>query len=106
MTDGGGGIGTANQVGGLNALIVVYDPEGGFVTGGGWINSPAGAFPAHPSLAGRANFGFVSKYQKGASVSVGEAEFQLKVGNLNFHSTSYNWLVVSGARAVQRFGDD
>jgi hypothetical protein len=99
VTDGGGGIGTANQVGGLDALIVVYDPEGGSVTGGGWINSPAGAYPANPSLAGKANFGFVSKYQKGASVPVGETEFQLKVGNLNFHSTSYNWLVVSGARA-------
>lgn len=99
VTDGGGGIGTANQVGGLNALIVVYDPEGGSVTGGGWINSPAGAFPASPSLTGKANFGFVSKYQKGASVPVGETEFQLKVGNLNFHSTGYNWLVVSGARA-------
>jgi protocatechuate 3,4-dioxygenase beta subunit len=99
LTDGGGGTVTANQVGGLDALIVVYDPEGGFVTGGGWINSPAGAFPANPSLTGRANFGFVSKYQKGARLPTGETEFQLKVANLNFHSTSYNWLVVSGARA-------
>ncbi|HEX8721879.1 MAG TPA: carboxypeptidase regulatory-like domain-containing protein [Pyrinomonadaceae bacterium] len=99
LTDGGGATATANQVGGLDALIVVYDPEGGFVTGGGWINSPAGAFRADPSLTGRANFGFVSKYQKGAGVPVGETEFQFKTANLNFRSTSYNWLVVSGARA-------
>jgi len=24
-------------------MLVVYDPSGGFVTGGGWIDSPAGA---------------------------------------------------------------
>lgn len=99
LTDGCGGTGTANQIGGLDAFVVVYDPEGGFVTGGGWINSPAGALPANPSLAGKASFGFVSKYQKGASLPVGETEFQLKLANLNFHSTGYDWLVVSGARA-------
>jgi hypothetical protein len=99
LTDGGGGTGTATQVGGLDALIVVYDPDGGSVTGGGWINSPAGAFPADPSLTGRANFGFVSKYQKGASLPTGETEFQFKAAKLNFRSTSYHWLVVSGARA-------
>ncbi|MCI0745858.1 MAG: PKD domain-containing protein [Verrucomicrobia subdivision 3 bacterium] len=80
-------------------FAVVYDPNGGFVTGGGWINSPAGAYTANPSLTGKANFGFVSKYQKGASVPTGETEFQFKAGDLNFHSTSYQWLVVAGARA-------
>jgi hypothetical protein len=34
--------------------IVVYDPSGGFVTGGGWINSPGGAYAPDPSLAGKA----------------------------------------------------
>jgi hypothetical protein len=32
--------------------VVVYDPNGGFVTGGGWINSPAGAYAANPALTG------------------------------------------------------
>jgi hypothetical protein len=80
-------------------FVVVYDPNGGFVTGGGWINSPAGAYTADPSLAGKATFGFVAKYQKGATVPVGNTEFQLKVGNLNFKSTSYEWLVVAGSKA-------
>jgi len=78
---------------------VVYDPNGGFVTGGGWITSPAGAYLADISLTGKANFGFVSKYQKGANVPTGETEFQYKVGNLNFHSTVYEWLVVAGTKA-------
>jgi len=77
----------------------VYNPAGGFVTGGGWIKSPAGAYTANPQLTGKANFGFDSKYQKGATVPTGNTEFQFQVGNLNFHSTSYQWLVVAGSRA-------
>lgn len=79
--------------------VVVYDPNGGFVTGGGWILSPAGAYAAEPAATGKASFGFVSKYQKGASSPTGQTEFQFKAGNLNFHSTAYEWLVVAGARA-------
>lgn len=80
-------------------LAVVYDPSAGFVTGGGWINSPAGAYAADPLLCGKANFGFVAKYQKGANVPVGNTEFQFKAGDLNFKSTSYEWLVVAGTKA-------
>ena len=79
--------------------IVVYDPEGGFVTGGGWIQSPQGAYRPNPSLTGKANFGFVSRYKKGANVPTGNTQFQFKVADLNFHSDTYQWLVVSGARA-------
>jgi hypothetical protein len=50
-------------------------------------------------LTGKANFGFVSKYQNGASVPTGNTEFQFKAGNLNFSSTSYEWMVVAGVRA-------
>jgi hypothetical protein len=89
---------TTNNIAGIEAYVVIYDPNGGFVTGGGWINSPAGALVG-TSLTGRANFGFVSKYAKGASVPTGETEFNFQLGNFNFHSTSYDWLVVSGALA-------
>lgn len=76
---------------------VVYDPSGGFVTGGGWFISPPGAYTDDPSLEGKATFGFVSKYKKGASIPDGSTEFQFKAGNLNFHSASYDWLVVTGS---------
>lgn len=79
--------------------VVVYDPNGGFVTGGGWIDSAAGSYPADPSLTGKANFGFVSKYQKGTAVPAGSTQFQFHAGDLNFHSTSYEWLVIGGSRA-------
>jgi hypothetical protein len=93
----------ATQMGGVDAIVVVYDPAAGFVTGGGWINSPTGAYSPDPLLSGKANFGFVSKYKKGAiekgTPPEGETEFQFKAGNLSFHSTSYQWLVISGAKA-------
>jgi hypothetical protein len=79
--------------------LVIFDPNAGFVTGGGWINSPAGAYLANLSLVGKAHFGFNAKYKKGQSVPTGETEFQFQVASLNFHSTAYQWLVVSGAKA-------
>jgi hypothetical protein len=42
--------------------VVVYNPSAGFVTGGGWITSPAGAYAANPALTGPANFGFSVRY--------------------------------------------
>ena len=53
----------------------------------------------NPALTGKATFGFVSRYQKGATVPTGNTEFQFQVANLNFHRTSYQWLVIAGANA-------
>jgi PKD repeat protein len=80
--------------------VVVFDPNGPFVTGGGWINSPPGAYTADPTLTGKATFGFVAKYKKGATVPDGNTEFQFQAGDLNFKSTSYEFLLVAGARAM------
>jgi len=79
--------------------IVIYDPAGGFVTGGGWIDSPAGAYTDDLTLDGKATFGFVSKYKKGQTQPIGQTEFQFKVADLNFHSSSYEWLVIAGHQA-------
>ena len=79
--------------------IVVYDPEGGFVTGGGWIQSPAGACETDPTLVDKASFGFNSKYKKGATVPTGQTNFQFQAAGLHFESTAYDWLVIAGAKA-------
>jgi hypothetical protein len=93
----------AGNVGADECLFLpVYDPNGGFVTGGGWINSSPGAYSADPLLAGKATFGFESRYQRGATVPSGDTQFQFRVANLNFRSTSYAWLVIAGARAQYR----
>jgi PKD repeat protein len=94
VTDDDGGADTTTF-----QYVVIYDPEGGFVTGGGWITSPLGAYTPDPSLTGKATFGFVSRYQKGATVPSGSTEFQFHIANLNFKSTSYDWLVIAGSKA-------
>jgi PKD repeat protein len=79
--------------------VVVYNPSAGFVTGGGWITSPAGAYPANPALTGPANFGLNARYHSGDTVPSGNTEFQFPAANLNFHATSYDWLVITTNQA-------
>jgi hypothetical protein len=50
-------------------------------------------------VGGKANFGFVSKYQKGATVPTGKTGFHFQAGNLDFKSTAYDWLIIAGAKA-------
>ena len=97
VSDDDGGTGSAQFL-----YVVVYDPAGGFVTGGGLIDSPAGAYLPAPLVAGRAQFAFISKYQKGASIPQGTTSFRFNAANFVFASTSYEWLVVSGAKATYK----
>jgi VCBS repeat-containing protein len=107
VTDDDGGSGQS-----FFQYVVVFDPSAGFVTGGGWIDSPAGAYAANPSLTGKANFGFVAKFKPGSSQVIGETEFNFPTAGLNFHSTGYDWLVITGPKAqfkgsgrINRTGD-
>lgn len=83
--------------------VVVYDPAAGFVTGGGWIQSPAGAYtpadPTDPDVTGPAHFAFESAYRKGATTPTGRTSFRFTAASLSFVSETYQWLVVSGSRA-------
>ena len=97
VPDDNGGVGTAS------VQLVVYDPSAGFVIGGGWINSPAGAYAAHPSLRGRVTFGFVSRYPRGATVPTGQTEFDFHAAGFDFHSDRYRWLVVSQHGTIAQF---
>jgi len=81
-------------------LVAIYDPNGAFVTAGGWILSPAGAYKADPGMTGKANLGLNCKYKKGTTIPTGETEFHLKDADLKFKSTSYDWLVISGGKAI------
>ena len=94
ITDDDGGLATQ-----LYQYIIVFDPSEGFVTGGGWIWSPAGAYEDDLDLEGKATFGFVSKYKKGATVPTGNTEFMFHAGDFEFHSSSYDWLVIAGSCA-------
>ena len=69
--------------------VVVYDANVGTLTGGGWMDSPVG----------RATFGFVIRYEPGASVPTGNLEFQAHDGAINLKALSFEWLVVEGKTA-------
>jgi hypothetical protein len=84
------------------SYVVAYDPAAGSVTGGGWFESPEGAYRVDPSLTGRAQFGFVARYRKGATVPEGHTEFHFTTAGLTFGSADYEWLVVSGSKATYK----
>ena len=91
------GADSAGNVGDQACILVpIYDPSAGFVTGGGRFTSPRGAYIGDPDHTGTASFGFVAKYKKGASTPSGQTQFQLHADGFTFHSTSYEWLVVTG----------
>jgi PKD repeat protein len=81
--------------------VVVYDTQQGFVTGGGWVYSPPGTFPADPRFAGKAMFGFVSRHENGAVRQAG-TEFQFRTDRFRFHTTTSDWLVIAGSKALYR----
>jgi hypothetical protein len=103
VRDQEGRSGVATTVNGREAAIVIYDPAAGSVKGSGRIDSPAGAYAADPGLAGRADFRLDCKYHKGATAPAGSARFQLKVGKLDLHGDTFEWLAISGA-SVQLAG--
>lgn len=80
--------------------VIVYDATAGRITGGGWIGSPAGAYALAASVSGKLTFVFVAGYQSSsASIPSGNAEFKLPLANLDFRSSTFDWLVVSGSSA-------
>lgn len=93
VDDGAGGVDTAST------LIVVYDPRPRLVTGGGFLVSPAGAYRPQPNAVRPALFGFSARYRTGATTPIGATSFHLLRTPLNFQSTAYDWLVITGARA-------
>ncbi|TPQ16937.1 family 43 glycosylhydrolase [Streptomyces sporangiiformans] len=79
--------------------LIVYDRAAGPIAGVGVIASPAGAYPAKPTLTGPAAFTFGAAYKKGATVPSGDATFNYAAGKMKFQSTSSDWLVVTGSEA-------
>jgi hypothetical protein len=69
----------------------------GKITGGGWINSPQGAYSADTLYTGKATFSFVTTYKENAITPTGQTDFNF--ADMHFHSESYDWLKINGARA-------
>jgi hypothetical protein len=71
-------------------LLAVYDPSGGFATGGGWL-IPAGS--SH-----KTNFGFEVKYKSDGSIKGNFEIIDHNTGN-TYKETSLSWLVIDGNKA-------
>jgi hypothetical protein len=80
--------------------VVVYDAGAGFVTGGGWFDSPRNPARPYMQAAGKANFNIKAKYKQGDEVE-GQTKLELKAGNLDFRSNAHDKmrLIVSGNTA-------
>ena len=79
--------------------LVVFEADGGFVHGSGWLPSPRGACRADPSLSGRASFDFVSKAARSHADAKGKARFVFRAPGASFTSTELDEPRVRGASA-------
>jgi ribosomal protein S26 len=98
VTDQSGITSYANTCNDLDAIVVVYDPNGGNAYGGGWFPSQAGALTSDPSAEGKASYGFSVNY-KNAAKPKGETQFEFKVGSFEFNALNFDYLSINGAIA-------
>ena len=101
ITDQNGKTTSTTTNGDLQAIVVIYDPKGGYTYGGGNFYSAAGALTSSPSAIGDANFGFSVNYQKGKPPK-GETQFDFKLEDFEFNALNYDYLVISNAKAQFR----
>lgn len=99
VTDQNGVTTYANTNENLEAIVVVYDPNGGYTYGGGSFASPAGALKSDPNITGDVSYGFTVNYYKGAVNPKGETQFEFKLGDLEFNAVNFDYLSISGAKA-------
>lgn len=99
VTDQNGITTYANTNGDLEAIVVIYDPNGGYTYGGGWFTSPAGALTANQQAKGNVSYGFTVNYYKGATYPKGETQFGFKIGDFEYNALNFDYLVLSGAKA-------
>lgn len=81
---------------GISKVIVVYDPKGGFASGGGWVES-------HDEVAGqsgRAKFSLNARYKR--DESMGSLRFQFIMEDMYLRSSKIDWLVIIGDYAYMQ----
>ena len=101
VTDQTGVTSWVNTNNDIDAIVVIYDPNGGNAYGGGWFTSPAGALKADASATGKASYGFAVNYANPAKPK-GETQFEFKVGGFEFNALNFDYLAIGGAKAQFR----
>ena len=80
--------------------IIVMDNLRGTVTGGGWFDSPEGAYFLKPRTAGKATFAFEASNSSRKAGPEGHVVFNFKDGNIKFRSTDVEWMHVEEETAI------
>ncbi|HSK12269.1 MAG TPA: T9SS type A sorting domain-containing protein, partial [Phnomibacter sp.] len=88
--------------GALDAIVVIFDPNGGYTYGGGSFYSPKGALPANGDASGYVSYGFQNNYFKSATNPKGETQFSFMIGDIEFNALNYEYLAVDKHRAQFR----
>jgi hypothetical protein len=102
IIDQNGNVSYANTNGDMDAIVVIYDPNGGYAYGGGKFYSEAGAQSSNPAAKGMVSYGFQSNYFKTATYPKGETQLEFKIGDFEFNALNYEYLAISGAKAQFR----
>ncbi|KAL3939962.1 MAG: hypothetical protein SGARI_001179 [Bacillariaceae sp.] len=70
-------------------VVAVVDPRAGYIEGNGWFTSPSVSYMPFAVVS----FEFDARYEEADSVPSGQTK--IHTIDWEFHSTSYEWLVVS-----------
>ncbi|QNA44166.1 Ig-like domain-containing protein [Lacibacter sediminis] len=92
IIDHNGNVSYANTNGDIDAIVVIYDPNGGYTFGGGSFNT----------TAGKVSYGFQNNYFKTATNPKGETQLEFKNGDFEFNALNFEYLSVSNAKAQLR----
>jgi uncharacterized repeat protein (TIGR01451 family) len=82
-----------------HSTVTVSNPAAGYLTGAGFINSPASSLTAKPTLGGTATITQLSaRHAADGTMGLSTNTFKLSysTGSFTFNSTSMQWMVVSG----------
>jgi hypothetical protein len=93
VEDEDGGVGSA-----ASPFIAAYNPAGGWVTGAGWIEPSRSGDRA---TRGKVRLNFSAQYKSRQTTPEGDmrVRLQLQTGDVDFRSTSEDWLVMGGRQA-------
>ncbi|WP_075062094.1 ExeM/NucH family extracellular endonuclease [Ornatilinea apprima] len=75
----------------------------GFVTGGGWFVSPAGAYTAQPELVAKTHFDLTVKYHYQNILPQGNFKLKLQKARFDFRSDTLDWLTINGDHSLAIF---
>lgn len=70
--------------------VVIYEPDGNWVTCEGWYRSPQCAFKSSEGISGKAQLSFFAKYRKGSTIPKGQVYFRFKKGKIKFRSSEFD----------------